>query len=310
VTDCAEALGLVEKLSDGEATTAEKRAAESHLEECSSCRGHLEFLVSLSQEARSMSFPEPPESYWEHLPRRVLDRIDSESGQPSGFLRILFAPSTLRWGALGATLLVVTAVGVSMLREESRTPAPPAAASPPARVPVAPVDPFNKVPKVPEAEATAENQAQAIAEPTAAPPMARDEAAPAPAAPAETVAIFESNEGVVPSLRKENVHVLESANRARPTAAPAARARAVLEDCDALRRAVAGIGARSAPNDGPEGPDARYRLATCSLERYEREATEELRTLAIEDAEAFLAAESEGARAEEIREKLRRIKPD
>jgi hypothetical protein len=254
-----------------------------------------------------MPFPEPPESYWEHLPRKVLDRIDSESRRPSGFFRILLAPSMLRWGALGATLLVVTTVGVSVLREDPRTPSPPAVR--PARpAPVA---------EAPEAET------RVAAEPSTAPPMARDEAAPEAAqieslpgaeeregAPAETVATPDSTEDYVRSLRpasKENVHALPSASRARPTAAPAALSRTVPMDCDALRRDLASLGAL---RDGPDGSDARFRLALCSLEGHEREATDVLRTRAIEDAEAFLAGEGEGARAEEIREKLRRIRRD
>jgi hypothetical protein len=318
VTDCTALVALVEKYSDGEATAAEKLAAETHLEKCPSCRSHVEFLASLTEESRSMTFPGPPEFYWEHLPRKVLDRIDSESRPPSGFFRILLAPSMLRWGALGATLLVVTTVGVSVLREDPRTPSPPAVG--PARA--APVA------EAPEAE----TETRVAAERSTAPPMARDEAAPEAAqieslpgaeeregAPAETVATPDSTEDYVRSLRpasKENVHVLPSASRARPTAAPAALSRAVLEDCDALRRRVAAIGelgaqrAQRAQRDGPDGSDARFRLALCSLERYERDATDELRKGAIEDAEAFLAGESEGARAEEIREKLGRIKPD
>ena len=307
MTDCTELVALVEKHSDGEATAAEKLAAETHLEKCPSCRSHVLFLASLTEESRSMPFPEPPESYWEHLPRKVLDRIDSESRRPSGFFRILLAPSMLRWGALGATLLVVAMVGVSVLREDPRTPSPPAVR--PARpAPVA---------EAPEAET------RVAAEPSTAPPMARDEAAPEAAqiegaeeregAPAETVATPDSTEDYVRSLRpaaKENVRVQESGSGARPTAAPAALSRAVLEDCDALRRRVAALGelsAQRAQGDGQDGSDARFRLALCSLERYERDATDELRKRAIEDAEAFLAGESEGSRAEEIREKLRRI---
>jgi hypothetical protein len=314
VTDCAEILALVEKVSDFEATEAEKLAAIAHLEKCPSCRSHAEFLAFLTEESRSMPFPEPPESYWEHLPRKVLDRIDSESRRPSGFFHILLAPSMLRWGALGATLLVVTTVGVSVLREDTRTPV------------LAPVPPVAPVVEAPQA------QAQVAAEPIVSPPMARDEAVPAslektqleslpkaeerarlsadssvstPAAPAEAVGTLDSNEDVGTSLRRENVQVLESANRARPrAAAPAGLSRVVLEDCEALRREVDSLG------DGPGSGDARFQLALCSLESHQREATEELRTRAIEDAEAFLAGESEGARAEEVRKKLRRIKPD
>ncbi len=60
----------------------------------------------------------------------------------------------------------------------------------------------------------------------------------------------------------------------------------------------------------PSGTDARYELALCSLQRHEREATGELEALAVQDAEAFLVLEGEGTRAEEVREKLRRIRPN
>jgi hypothetical protein len=308
LTDCAEARDLVEKLSDGEVTAAERRTAEAHLEKCPSCRGHFEFLVSLSREARAMSLAEPPESYWEHLPRRVLDRIDSGRRRPSGIGAILLGPSMLRFLPLGATLLLVTAVSLFVLRERSRIGEPattvPAAAS-----------------ESPEAEA------ELPAEPASPPPMARDEAAPQrsklepesvsredggtlreapPPAPSESANAFVENEVTeardAPALGKENVQGLESANRPRAAPAPATLSRIVApESCEALRRTVASLG------DGPGGNDARYDLATCSLERQERERTEELRKLALEDAEAFLGRESDGARAEEIREKLRRI---
>jgi len=340
LTGCAELLALVEKLTDREASAQEKIAAEAHLERCPSCRGHFEFLASLNEESRALLLPEPPESYWEHLPRKVLDRIDSERRPLSRFLHVLLAPKMLRWGALGATLLAATTVGVSVLREDPRTPAPTAAARP---EPVAPVD--EAPPSGPVRE---ETQAQAIPEPGADPPMARDEPAraigrvaelesppgseeneaasseksvpPAPAAPEEAVVALDSFEDVASSPR-ENVPVLEE-RRGRASATPAALSRAV-EDCEALRREVASLdavgvqgapqGARSAERAGQDADarsDTRFRLAICSLELNEREATEEHRKRAIEDAEAFLAFEGEGSMTQEIREKLRRIKRD
>jgi hypothetical protein len=76
------------------------------------------------------------------------------------------------------------------------------------------------------------------------------------------------------------------------------------ENCDELRRAVAAM------VDGPDRNDARYRLAICSLDRYERKESEELRKLAIEDAERFLSVEGQGPRADGIRLRLGRIRPD
>lgn len=310
MTDCTEALSLVEKLADKEASAAEKRAAESHLTECSSCRSHLEFLLSLSKEARSMSFPEPPDAYWEHLPRRVLDRIETEAGRTSRgrFFRILLASSTLRWGALGATLLVLATFGISVLREDSRTLAPP---GPPAAM---------------EAR---QPEVRVSVEPGAPPPMARDEPAPEPAkresevvsgeddradtiampaaAPEESASAFEARDvSGAPDpreLEKQNALTLESANRPRAAAAPARLARGVaLENCEGLRRAADSI------HEGPERAEVLYRLATCSLGRHEREPDDELRKLAIEDAEAFLAVEGAGPRADEIRERLDRAR--
>jgi hypothetical protein len=292
---CAEILTLVEKLSDGEATVKEKLEAEAHLEICPGCRGHASFLASLAREARSVSFPEPPTSYWEHLPQRVLDRIDSESRRT--FWGDLVAPAVLRWLALGGALLVAVAVSVSVLRDDARAPAP---AAPPAAKEASPA------------------VAPAAAEPEAEPPMARDEAAPpvarqsAPrpaAAPAEGSAASEAETGTAdsnePPRRRESAQNL--ARAARPgaeLASSAVSSEGGIEDCDSLRRSI-----DSLAEEQPRA-HARYRLALCSIRGYQNEATEELRKRAIEDAEAFLASEEDGPRADEIREKLRGIRPD
>ena len=115
-----------------------------------------------------------------------------------------------------------------------------------------------------------------------------------------------------PSSIDERVEPAEKAQRERALALRTNRAagaelvlsRGAVADCDVLRR-EAGV----APA-GPESADARYRLAVCSLLRHEGEATEELEALAVKDAEAFLALESEGTRADQVRTLLRRIKPD
>jgi hypothetical protein len=307
VTDCADLRTLVEKLADSEATAAEKRAAEAHLAQCPSCRSHVEFLVFLSGESRA-ALPEPPGSYWEHLPRKVLARIDAEDRRPSGIWRILLAPSILRWGPLGATLALVTALGITMLRDGSKLPAPAATAPAPAvevREPEAlpPAEPSDSPPMARD-EAVPAAGAAVLPDARKAEPASEDSQAPSPGEPAELAVAFEGNEEAASSLRpadsanRENAKVQESAARARSAAA--ASFGAAVEDCDALRRTVATL--------GPEASDARYRLALCSFERHKRDATEELRTLAVEDAEEFLAGESEGSRAEEIRGKLRRIR--
>jgi hypothetical protein len=309
VSECV-VLRLVEKLADGEATAEERIVAEEHLPTCPGCRGHLEFLVSVAGRAPALPLPEPPESYWEHLPRRVLDRIDAEEWRPSRVWRFLPATPLLRWGVLGAALVAAAAVSLSVLREESRTP--PASGPAPARVVASP-----------------EAQTPSPLEPAPSPPMARDEAAPAaaereslpeveklepspkpspaPAAlpPADSVVVEppEEYEAREPSVAVGNMRVREQAES--PGAATAALAsRMVREDCGAFRREVEAFPARSAE---PGASDARFELALCSLQLYEREGTQELRALAVEDAESFLAGESEGVRAERIREELRRL---
>ncbi len=242
MTDCAELSAFVEKLHDLEATAAEKVAAEAHLQKCASCRSHFEFLERLSEESRAMTFPKPPESYWEHLPRKVLERLDSEERRPSGFFGFLFAPSSLRWAALGATLVLVAAVGVSLLREDWK-PEPAAAALaprpavlPPSTEPVRSAErPAALAPAAPAPQP--ERRARSNAESEVAPSMARDEAAEfvsrpesdervesalaagAPAEPAVSVAASDEHHQAV---AKESAAMRESANR-YPSAAPAAR---------------------------------------------------------------------------------------
>jgi hypothetical protein len=127
------------------------------------------------------------------------------------------------------------------------------------------------------------------------------------AAPAEPVPASPSiDERVEPAEEAERERALAlRANRAdsAPKAMMLGRSEAV-DDCEAIRR-----DADNAP-EGRERADARYGLALCSLGKHERESTEELERLAVKDAEGFLALETEGPRAEQIRALLRRIKPD
>jgi hypothetical protein len=333
LTDCAELRPLVEKLHDFEATPAEKLAAEAHLEECPGCRSHLEFLLNVAEQSRSMTYHEPPESYWDHLPGRILERIDSEGRRPPGFLSLLLAPPVLRWAGLGATLVLVAAVGVSLFREEPGASAPPpASASLRDPAPLAieertvPEEPDTPSPAAPPAQARSNEVAEAP------PPMARDEKAEKPdsepeaaeesaeareseeaglafdaASVPESAVVLSKSENEaqsaskIESERRAEVATL-AANRARGAAAPDRLARVAIESCEALRRKAASLGATR------EGADARYHLAICSLLRHEQDGTDPLEVLAVEDAEAFLELEPQGARAEEIRERVRRMR--
>jgi hypothetical protein len=324
LTDCAELRPLVEKLHDFEATAAEKLAAESHLDECPGCRGHLEFLKTVSEESRSMKVHEPPESYWDHLPGRILGRIDSEGRRPSGFLSLLLAPPVLRWAGLGATLVLVAAVGVSLLREEPGASGPPASVA--LRDSSSPAIEETPVPQEPDTPAAAPPEAQARSNEAAEapPPMARDETAeieppPAPeepAAPESFVVLSQSEDEAQaakttesepesePKFERSSEVATLTANRARAAAAPDRLARVAIENCEAIRREADSLG------ETREGVDAKYRLALCSLNGHEQVGTEQLQTQAVEDAEAFLELEPEGTRADEVRALLRRIKPN
>lgn len=116
---CQDYLSLVEKLADGEVTPAEKRAAEAHLETCDACREHLRFLEALPTAARRVSVGEPPEAYWDTLPRKVMTRIaklDERERHPRRWwLFGLLSPSGMRWAGALAAAVVAAVVGWRVL---------------------------------------------------------------------------------------------------------------------------------------------------------------------------------------------------
>ena len=116
---CDDFLPLIEKLADGEATAAERQEAEAHLKSCSACESHLQFLQALPQAARRASLPDPPEMYWDVLPRKIMSRIEKEGGKERGGRRDWFsrwlAPSRLRWVGAMAAALVAAVVGLRVL---------------------------------------------------------------------------------------------------------------------------------------------------------------------------------------------------
>lgn len=125
---CQDLLPLVEKLSDGEATPAERREAEAHLKACADCREHFRFVEALPRAARQSATAEPPEMYWESLPGKVMARIaENETREPVLRSRLsrVFSATGLRWaGALAAALLAAV-VGLRVLDTPfSSQPAP------------------------------------------------------------------------------------------------------------------------------------------------------------------------------------------
>jgi hypothetical protein len=319
---------LIEKLVDGELDDVAQKEMEAHLATCEFCRSHHAFLAAVAESARDPALPEPPPSYWEHLPRKILARLDSEemASPGGGFWQRLLEPDALKWEALVATLLVVVAVGATALRRNLLAPpserpssaAPaeterrvaPAEAVPPPEAPVEPEAPPSepKAPSMARDEAFREDEAvegSALATETEEAVQSLGYAAGEPPGPVASAPAAMP----APSIAREQAEAepgRAKTNLQRPTAALRARAYSAQEDlgitdCDLLRDRIAG--------DPESSASVWYELARCSVRRYGEDPRPELRDLAIEDAEAFLRRESEGARAEEVRRALERLQP-
>lgn len=113
---CQDALPLIEKLVDGEASPSERARVEAHLERCAPCRAHQRFLAGLPAAARAISLPEPPQAYWEALPGKVMARIEERrAASRRGFLAGLLSPARLRWAGALAAAVVAVVVGLQIL---------------------------------------------------------------------------------------------------------------------------------------------------------------------------------------------------
>ena len=340
--DCHEAKALIEKLADEEANERESREARSHLSGCASCRADHELLLALSR-ASSRPLPEPPPGYFEALPERILARIDAtapSAPSPSRWARLL-APDALRWEALAAVLLAALSIGLVVEREgllhDSRALAPEAA-SPSASAP-----PVKEAEVAEETEKAGAGSLQDEALPSATekrpapaplqqpipaePPLARDRRQRA--APEQDAAAFAEAAGSVTSpgapieaeARKEEEPVargeLKLAGRSVDPERASVRADSPAPAAESLAQSVHGVGSdcerwrrylEETVPEGDEAREARYRLARCSVDRFRGEEAESLRETAIADAEAFLEIESEGPRADEIREILESLR--
>lgn len=338
---CDQAMRLVEKLADGEAKPAEQKEAESHLESCAECRSHYDFVVALESASEKIDWPEPPEAHWQHFPKKVLARLERE--QPAAgrsFWQKLLSPPVLRFGAVAATLTVVVAVGTIVLRDDQLEPD---LAQAPASVGKRQVDDKAAV-TTPQAQPLPEESgrvepASRATEPAPAPRQAVAEKEEAeldelgaleyaadvanPAGLAGDVAdqSFRDSPSAAPPSRRENralrsqaeapgepaeavVATEEAMNAqlARKVAPPRARS-SVMNDCAEWRDYLARNG-----DDGSESLEARYRVALCSLESFTTEPSDGARATAERDAEAFLAMESEGDRADEVRTRAERLR--
>lgn len=370
---CEKALSLVEKLADGEATPHERAEAEAHIDSCEDCHSHYQFVHALESASEAINWHEPPESYWQHLPSKVLARLDREP-ERKGFWGMLFAPAVLRFGAVAATLTVVVAVGLTVLRDDPAQLEPQLAQSPasgkrqddeksviaeeslaePERALGAQPEPERQLGLAgrpsPSAGVASTPNEPARRQRLEAPPAQSVPAAPAlqaaEAVPADLEGEIEEVEqawevtnpaglegGVVapaepaedpPAARQnrlrsfaESADVAGESRRARDadeqyeqdelardpglSAAKLSRASGV-DVCAGWRRYLEQNG-----DEGSESIEARYQVAVCSFGELDVIPSAEARERASEDAAAFLALESEGERAEEIRARSERL---
>ena len=115
--------------------------------------------------------------------------------------------------------------------------------------------------------------------------------APVTAEPVRSLAVGESR------VDPAELEYQELSGGARPGFAGRRGPGGTVEDCDRWRAYLERY------PEGSRASDVRYEHARCTLARYEAEPSETGREVAIRGADAFLAVESAGARAEEIRER-------
>lgn len=324
--DCEEARALIEKLADDEASEPEAARVRSHLESCPGCRSDHAALLSLSR-AASLPLPEPPPGYFDSLPERILARLDEEGRDApaaTSSWRRLFAPDALRFGALAAALVAAVAVGLVVEREgllEQREPPPPSAerAAPPAESSNGAetsktVEPADQ-PESPRAPEPTSPAAPALRQaPAGEPAVARDERtrsraeegveSPREAEEVQSAATAGAVEGA--SARSQSEPSRREAFSEKGTSVDALSVEgrsAAGDDCERWRRYL-----QDTVPESEDAVEARYRLASCSIERFRREGTEALRETAVAEAQAFLEVEGEGPRATEIREALEQLR--
>ena len=377
---CDQAIRLVEKLADGEAKPSERTEAESHLESCEDCRSHYQFVRALESASEKIHWPELTEAYWQHLPSKVLARLERE-GPARSFWQNLLSPPVLRFGAVAATLTVVVAVGFNVLRNDqlqrepdaaqapartgkrqvdekvtgvSGQPAPAAGVSPQpaleteplAAAPSFSVDTDSVAPeesgRVESARRSTLRRAESL-EPRPAPPLVLPKTPPA-----EPAQLVETEEDELADLERPAGSFAAQSFQDAPAAAPPRRREdrmlrsfadspgepveltVVSEEATNAELAPVALGRKQAParalssvtnrcgewrdylaENGDEGSDsleARYQVALCSLERYASEPSDDARATVERDVEAFLAMESDGERADEVRARAQQLR--
>ncbi|HSF16554.1 MAG TPA: zf-HC2 domain-containing protein [Vicinamibacteria bacterium] len=298
--DCSEAAPLIEKVVDGEANARERFEAEGHVERCEPCRAYKKFLERVATAARAAPLASPPDSYWDAFPGRVMERIDADPSRQS-----IVSSGAGRWAALAATVVAAIAVGVYVASQGDLGPAPVKLETPPASERIASESVDTAVPR--EAEVTGETESR---QEVSTPPMARDEAAPAPETVVRLERELEEVDRSSPGSQAEppaepNMKAMEMPAAPQPLlvaegdARRASRARQT-RDCESLRDRLRGL-------EGAGLTEGSYQLALCSLERYESEPTPEHLEVAVRDAKSFFDIETESQRASSLREALARI---
>jgi hypothetical protein len=335
--NCQEERALVEKLADGEATSEERTRAEKHLESCETCRSHYAFLLSVAETRRRQPLTEPPEAYWSSMSRNILARIAEEEtegsrGQGPSRARALVSGTTMRFVGLAAGVLLAVAVVWNVTHPGTNVPSSsdvgaPAVASRRAAPSAPEEEAASAEPASPPAASAQRSQADSESRDELAEPVTTGgESEPKPQLAARSLEDAQASEfASAEGFSKARAQQAPRAAAARPPSPRVAQDRASDElatlgsasrleraspeaepegTCEPLREALQRAG------EGEEATDLSFQLARCELSRYEREPSEPTRARAIADAEAFLARESEGSRADEIRRALAGVPRD
>jgi len=112
MTDCSRIRAKLDDHQDGTLAPEEKRAVESHLDQCPECAEVLAELGRLLNRASSLPKSiSPPEDLWPGIERRIRAASAAGTGGP-GARRD--RPSPALW-ALAATALIAVSVGITLV---------------------------------------------------------------------------------------------------------------------------------------------------------------------------------------------------
>jgi hypothetical protein len=94
---------------DGELKKKVRSEVEEHLKTCTECMEEVEFIRALEVRMKEDGIVLPPDSYWDHFPKRVMSKI-SEKPSPGFFTA--WVPR-LKWELAGAVMILLLTFVVS-----------------------------------------------------------------------------------------------------------------------------------------------------------------------------------------------------